>query len=168
MKRTGHVLNVFFNVASSKFPMWLLVLMELVVIVEVISRYIFRAPLGIADTTAAAMLAIIVLMGLGYTWQQRAHIRLEFVTGRLSPRARTRLRLVTVTLGILFMLVLLKGSFSLVAYSIKIDARSPSWESVHMVWFQLSMVIGYLLALFAGVAELIETVKAISNDRRKQ
>lgn len=167
MKRIGQAFNVLMTVTSGKFSMWLLVLMEIVILTEVISRYIFSSPLGIADTSAAAMLAIMVLMGLGFTWQQRAHIRLEFVTGRLSPRAQTRLRLITVTLGILFVVVLLKGSFGLVAYSAKIDARSPSWESVHLVWLQIFVVIGYALALLAAVGELIDTVKTLRSFRRR-
>ena len=100
-KSAGAVNGVFRYVC-----MGLLFFMMLLGTVDVTGRYLFNKPILGTVEIFGMLLPALVLLGLGYTQQARAHIRMETLFSRLSSRAQTILSII-VTAGALFVSVLI-------------------------------------------------------------
>lgn len=61
--------------------------------VDVVLRYIFKAPLGFSGDVGAFVLVSVVFLGLSATLEKDRHIRVELFWGRFSPTTQARLEL---------------------------------------------------------------------------
>jgi TRAP-type C4-dicarboxylate transport system permease small subunit len=73
----------------------LLFLMMALGTVDVVSRYLFNKPILGTLETFEILLPAIVLLGLGYTQGNRAHVRMEILVSHLSFRTQTVLNFLT-------------------------------------------------------------------------
>ena len=73
------------NAVSAAFVLLLMIL----VVADITGRYLFNSPVPMAYEFGSFMLVFIVFLALASTQRAGAHIRVEFVTLRLPPRART-------------------------------------------------------------------------------
>jgi TRAP-type C4-dicarboxylate transport system permease small subunit len=93
----------------------------------------------------AFMLVFIVFMGLAYSQRQKAHIRVEILTLRMSPKRRAIMDLVAFTLGILIYGAIFYETFKWSYHSFEIGEyvagliNIPKWPS------QFAVVFGALL-----------------------
>ncbi|MFC1951738.1 TRAP transporter small permease subunit [Chloroflexota bacterium] len=142
---------------------WLLVLMVLLVLVEVISRYAMHHPLMIADAVSGHLLVIIAFMGLAYTWRERGHIAIRVVVDRVSPRVAGWLRLVTLILITAFVPLLIKVFFDLTAYLYRTGTRGETTARMPMVWWEMFTVIGLAIFFVVLVIDLVRHIKAMRN-----
>jgi C4-dicarboxylate transporter DctQ subunit len=74
---------------------------------DVIMRYFFDRPQIYVDEVASFLEVLVVFGGAGYTFLAGGHVRVDLVTGRVRPVARAWLRLFTLTLGLVFLLVVI-------------------------------------------------------------
>ena len=137
---------------------WLLMVLMFMILVEVLTRYILRSPLSIAEEYGGYMLVAITFLGLGYTWKERGHVRVEWVINVLSPKAQSWLRLITVIMATAFALIMIKASYDLVSYSYLFGTRSGSWLRTPLIWPQIVLIIGAVLLFVQLIAELIRAV----------
>ncbi|MDP2930929.1 MAG: TRAP transporter small permease [Chloroflexota bacterium] len=161
MKKLDRFLDILATYASGHFAGWLVVVMTCLVMVEVVTRYVMRRPLMVADEFSGYMLAAMSFIGLAYTWKEKGHIRIEVLIGRLPRRIAKWVRLVTLLGVCVFMPVLGKAIFDLVIYSWRWDMRSASWLRTPLVWPQMLMAFGALLFLVMLIGQLIKTIHAI-------
>ena len=63
--------------------------------VDVVSRYLFNKPILGSLETFEILLPAIVLLGLGYTQENKAHVRMEIFVSHLSSRTQTVLNVLT-------------------------------------------------------------------------
>src|SRR3972149_2063491 len=78
---------------SGKAFAWLIVALTLVVCVEVFKRYILNAPTAWIFDLNNFLYGTLFMMTGAYTLAQGAHVRADFVYGRLSPRTQAALDL---------------------------------------------------------------------------
>ncbi len=161
MKRIVHIIQVITNVGSGHFSAWLIFVLMCLVLVEVLTRYVIRSPLIIADEIGAYMLIAITFIGLAFTWKERGHVRIEIVVSRLPTKVRNWLRLTTLILATVFVLVLIYAGYDLVAYSGSHGVRSGSWLRIPLQWPQMVLVIGVVLLLFQLIVELVKAKEAL-------
>lgn len=161
MNKLIHAIETISDIASGHFTGWLIVLMMALVMVEVVSRYAFRQALGVGDEFSAYMLVAISFMGLAYVSRKQAHIRITVVVSRLRPRVRKWLRLVTLTIALIFFPVLTKASYDFISYSVSHHMRSGSWLRTPLVGPQIFMFIGAALVCLQVAVELIYAVRAL-------
>ena len=55
-------------------------------LVEVLTRYILRSPLSIAEEMGGYLLVSITFMGLAYTWKEKGHVRVTLIFSRLPEK----------------------------------------------------------------------------------
>ena len=89
--------------------MWIAIaiipLMALAITFDVILRYVFNAPtIWVFDVSGYAMLWL-AFLSAPWLVRHHGHIRIEFVTMRLGPRARPRLSVLTSLIGAVTMAV---------------------------------------------------------------
>ena len=95
------------NAVSAAFVLLLMIL----VVADITGRYLFNSPVPMAYEFGSFMLVFIVFLALASTQRAGAHIRVEFVTLRLPPRARTCLDILAYCLGILVYATILWRGF---------------------------------------------------------
>ena len=84
------------DIVSGHLMGWLIVVLMCMILVEVLTRYVLRSPLSVADEYGGYMLVAMTCIGLAYTWKERGHVWVESVIKVLSPKPRSRLRLITI------------------------------------------------------------------------
>ena len=137
---------------------WLLMVLMFMILIEVLTRYILQSPLSIAEEYGGYMLVAITFVGLGYTWKERGHVRVEWVINALSLKVQSWLRLITLIMATAFALIMIKASYDLVSYSYLFGTRSGSWLRTPLIWPQIVLIIGAVLLFIQLIAELIRAV----------
>ena len=137
---------------------WLLMVLMFMILIEVLTRYILQSPLSVAEEYGGYMLVAITFLGLGYTWKERGHVRVEWVINALSLKVQSWLRLITLIMATAFALIMIKASYDLVSYSYLFGTRSGSWLRTPLIWPQIVLIIGAVLLFIQLIAELIRAV----------
>ncbi|MBI4187515.1 MAG: TRAP transporter small permease [Chloroflexi bacterium] len=162
MKRAASIMDTITNVVGGHFPGWLVVIMMLLVLTEVTARYVFNSPLRVADEIGAYMLIAIVFLGLGYTWKEKAHIRIEFVLNLVPRRVRTWMEYIVLIIITAVVLVFIYASYSLILTSLATGIRGYGWMRIPLVYPRLALVAGTVLLFVAMVIDLVRTTRSMA------
>lgn len=163
MRKLVSIIEKITDVVSGLLPAWTVFVLMVMVLAEVITRYVLNAPLSIADEFGGFMLVGITFVGLAYTWKERGHVSVEIVTNILPPKVRQWVRFFTLILATLFCLPLIAGSYELLQDSMLFGARSGSWMRTPLVYPQSVLLLGSVLLLLQLIAEVIKAVFALKN-----
>ena len=164
MKQLGRVIEGITKI-SGDFSGWLVVLMMLLLLVEVLMRYVVGQPLGIADEFAAYMLVALVYLGGAYTWKQKRHVRITALTDRLPPRVASWLRLVTLILAFGGSIILILASYGHLAFSFKVGMKSSTWVHTPLQGPQMTLMIGFILLALLLIVEITRAIMSIRSGR---
>lgn len=134
-------------------------LMMVLILVDVVSRYIVNDPLSIAEEYGGYLLVTVTCMGLAYAWQQRSHVRVEFLIRSLPVKLRHLLRLFTLLLALIFTGAMVYGAYELVHFSFLFGTRSGSWLRTPIAWPQIPIIIGAVLIFLQVFVDLILMIK---------
>ncbi|SDO88624.1 TRAP transporter small permease [Desulforhopalus singaporensis] len=163
MKKIVSIIETITNVLSGYLPALTVFLLMVMVLGEVLTRYVMQDPLSIADELGGFMLVGITFIGLAYTWKERSHVSVEIVTNMLSPGVRRWLKLFTLLLATVFCWPLIAGSYELLQDSLLFGSRSGSWMRTPLVYPQSVLLVGSVLLLLQLVAEIIKSVLELMN-----
>ncbi len=72
---------------------------------DVLMRYFLDLPQLFVDEMASFLLVGIIFWGTARTFQRGGHIQIDLLTNRLSPKVRRIFRILTLALGIIFLLI---------------------------------------------------------------
>ncbi len=148
------------DLVSGYFPGWLIVILMCVVLVEVITRYVARHPLGAASEISGLLMVLISFMGLAYTWKEKRHIRLTFVTSMLPARVRQWVRLIILAGILTFLSILSRALYVQTINAWRLGTKSFDL-AVPVAWPQLFMFIGSVLFALWVLIDIVRGVKAI-------
>ena len=84
-----------------KFVSWLCLLLILIVVVQVISRYVFQSSSIAVSELEWHLFAIIFLCSMGWTLEQEGHVRVDLLYGRYSYKVKAWVNI----FGYCFMLI---------------------------------------------------------------
>lgn len=138
---------------------WLLLVTVLVSTANAVVRKAFSIGSNAWLELQWYLFAAVFLLGAGYTFLHNAHVRIDFISGRLSARARNVIDIV----GIVVFLTPLCWLMIQLSWPLFVNA----WESGEMSqnagglirWpVQLLIPVGMALLLAQGAAELIKRV----------
>ena len=139
---------------------WLNVALIVVIITQVVLRYVFSSGLVILEELQWHLYGVGIMIGLSYCSIHDAHIRLDLLHHGFSQRRKE----VIDFLGTLFLLmpmviIMLMHSWPFVAESFRINEASDSVVGLPYRWFIKSFLpIGFGLLGLAGVSRLIRAV----------
>ena len=163
MRKAIYIIEKMTNLVSGQIPAWTVFLLMVMVLVEVIARYVLIAPLSIADEYGGYMLVAVTFVGLGYTWKEGGHVSVEFITNILPPRVKLWLRFFTLIAATAFCWPLIVSSYELLQSSILFGARSGSWLRTPLVYPQSVLLIGSVLLLLQLIAEIMKAIVAFKH-----
>lgn len=137
---------------------YLALAMFLILIFEVIARYLFSSPTIWAMELTQMLFGAYIMLSGGYLLVQRGHINVDIFYSRLPPRARAATDIATSFLLFLFMLVLLKEGWALATDAVaRMETSHSAWNPP--LWpLKLMIPTGALLLLLQGLARLLSDV----------
>src|SRR5262245_33091198 len=100
------------NLWVGRFAMGLFFVLAAIMLTSTLSRVLFGVPVNWALEMSQFVLSAYYLLGGAYATQQDAHVRMDLVYGRLSPRHRASIDAFTIVFVIFFLGVLLWGAVS--------------------------------------------------------
>jgi TRAP-type C4-dicarboxylate transport system permease small subunit len=139
--------------AATRIAVALLLAMMFVVIMwEVVARYVLASPAFWTEEFARYVMFYLVLVGSSVAIRQEAHPALRLITDKFSPRLRFLWRLLLdILIVIVLLMILVKG------ISMAVDewiGRTPALR-VRFFWVYLALPIGALLMMVQIVAKYV-------------
>jgi len=136
-----------------------------VLVWEVLMRYVFGRPTIWAHELSALLYAVFFLLGGAYTLRWKAHICVDVLYVRLSPRARACLDLFTWLFFYFFCAVLLwQGSESAWRSFLRMERASTVWEPY--IWpVKFCIPVAAFLILAQGITKTIGDVYLVFSGR---
>ena len=149
------------DVLSGHLQAGIIFFLMVMLLVEVLTRYILRSPLSIAEEMGGYLLVAITFMGLAYTWKEKGHVRVSLLISRLPHKFAHLLRFITLILATLFTIPLIKASYDLISDSLLFESRSGSWLRTPLAYPQTIMLIGAIMLFLQLIAEIIKAIIAM-------
>jgi TRAP-type C4-dicarboxylate transport system permease small subunit len=141
---------------SGYFQAFLLFLLMIMILLEVLTRYVLRAPLGISDEMGGYILVAVTFMGLAYTWKEDGHVRVDLLVSRMPKKIVKWVRLINLFLATAFTIPVMKASYDLLNDSLLFASRSGSWLRTPLVYPQTILLVGSVLIFLQLIAEIIK------------
>ena len=126
---------------------------------EVVSRYVLRDPLILADEFGGYALVAITFLGLAYCARENGHIRITFLVERLRPANAGGIRLATLALGVAFVALAAWVSWQFLGDSFARNMRSNSMLMTPLKWPQMAIPAGFTLFALILLARLVKAVQ---------
>ena len=153
--------------ASAMASATIVVVLMVLVTADVTGRYVFNNPVPMTYEVGAFMLVFVVFLGMAYTQRMGSHIRVEFLTLRMTPKVRASFNLLAYTLGILLYGAIFYQGFRWAYDGFQIGeyvaglVNIPKWPSMFVVPFGALLLCfqffadwlrhaGELVAMFRG------------------
>lgn len=157
LRRSVDALNEW----TGKVAAWLIIPLTLIVVLDVILRYVFNKPTIWAWDVNVQLLGALVILGAGYCLLHNAHVGVDVLVLRFSPRKRAIIDLITGLFFVFAIGVLLWKTASAAWASLQIrEAYSSYWEPP-IYPFKMLMVVGILLLLLQGIAKFIRDLGVV-------
>ncbi len=129
--------------------------------IEVVTRYVLRQPLILCDEFGGYSLLAITFLGLAYCAKEKGHIRITFLVERISAKTSGRIRVLTLTLSLIYIGIASKVSWDFLILSSKRGMRSNSWLMTPLQWPQMVIPIGCTLFFLVLLVQLMRTIRDV-------
>jgi len=138
--------------------------MAILVFIEIVGRSLFGFSTLIADEYSVYFMVALVMFGLMQTFRENRFIRMDFFYDRFFGGARVRMVLdpILLTVGIVYLSFLIRGSIKMVELSYRLNSSSI-YISETPLWIpQITMPIGLSFLLAQFIIELLKRLIEIS------
>lgn len=136
-----------------------LILIILLTMVEVVSRYIMKNPLILCDEFGGYSLVLITFLGLAYCWRENGHIKITFLVDKLPTNIVRIIRIISLSLILFYIGLSTKVSWIFLVGSFKRNIRSNSFLMTPLKWPQMVIPIGFSLLLLVLIFEFYKVIK---------
>lgn len=143
------------------FAMYLIYVMIGVLLFDVLSDKGFGIVQNWTVETAQFTFAAYYFMGGAKTMKDDSHVRLDLIYGRLSPRGRAAIDMVTIWLVVFYLGVMLWGALSSLGYSWATNQRLPSLWAPSLVPIKILMVACIILMLLQCLSIFFKDVAVV-------
>ncbi|CAB1076123.1 hypothetical protein D1AOALGA4SA_3921 [Olavius algarvensis Delta 1 endosymbiont] len=167
LQKVIKIIETLTDIFSGRLQAAIIFLLMVMLLVEVLTRYILRSPLSIAEEMGGYLLVSITFMGLAYTWKEKGHVRVTLIFSRLPPRIARPIRFITLILATAFTVPLVKACWDLLADSMLFESRSGSWLRTPLVYPQTILLVGAVLLLLQLLVEILKAVMAMKQSEEK-
>ena len=163
IRRVSRVLDVIINGLA-----WVgagaMVIMVLVVVSNVVGRYVFRQPVLGAVEMVGLLTVIVVFCVLAFTESERAHIVVDIVLSRLRGRTKAILASVMCFLGAVFFIIMGLQGWDLMWSNLFPTMRTTGVLSLPFAPFMFIMAFGCVLF---GLELLVHTFSILASGERE-
>lgn len=144
------------NLWVAKVMNWAVVLLFLLLMTDVIMRYVAGSPIQWSQQLSKLLFGVYAIMGGGYLLARRGHVNVDLFYANFSRRKKAFVDILTSFLFFLLLYVLLTESWGMAADSVE------RWEVDHLAIWQAPLwpskcliVVAAVLLLLQGIVKLI-------------
>jgi len=134
-------------------------IMLILVVANVLSRYLFNAPITGAFEVTEALMVVIIMLGLALTQYHGGHIRVSIVTRRLPPALARFSRISALLLGAVFFAWCAYASWKFALQSYSFDERE--WGSITFPLYPFKFVV-FLGVILLAIQFALDTIAEIA------
>ena len=143
---------------------WLALVIVVLMSVNVILRYLFSIGSVWGQELEWHLLVPLILFGSAYALRHGEHVRVDIVYGRLSPKTRTRVDLLSALLAVAIAALFVWLSLHYVEQAYVIDEGSPDPGGLpHRYLLKSLLPIGFALFLVQGIAWALRSWRALKS-----
>jgi TRAP-type mannitol/chloroaromatic compound transport system permease small subunit len=152
---------------NARIFQWLCVALVLLLSYEVTMRYVFNAPTIWVMQMSMMVGGSLIVMGWSYVHQQKAHVRVDVVYGRLSRKWQSIVNTVGALLFFFPFVGLLVYRAAIQAeYSLRMGERMSETAWYPPVFpMRVVVLIGLSLFLLQGIAQFVRDVQTLSRGK---
>jgi len=132
-----------------------------IIIYEVFARYIFRWPTVWEIEASVFLIIFTTFVGSAFALKNNAHIRMDMIEERLSPRARRKLALVTSVLSFAFCVVASFKGWQMWWEAYRLGWRSDSVWAPPLAIPYLFLPIGFALMSLQYIALIAKQIEQL-------
>lgn len=143
------------------FAMYLIYVMIAVLLLDVVTDKLLGLTQNWVIEFAQFTLAAFYFMGGPKTLKDNDHVRMDLIYANLTERGKARIDAVTIFVLMFYLVIMLWGSMSSLAYSWETDQRLPSLWAPSLVPIKVLMVACLMLMLMQSVALFIRHIATI-------
>ena len=130
----------------------LLILMFIVVMIGIVSRYIFRAPIFGTDELARYLMFYMVMLGSAVAFREEKHPALLFIIQKFPTRFVKVWNVIKDTILIIILIIIFKEGCNIALNGIMM--KTPALR-ISSFWIYLALPVGALLMIFQIIANYI-------------
>ena len=134
--------------------------------IEVLLRYIFNRPTIWAWEVNIQLMASMVTLGAGYALLHGAHVKMDAIVDRFSPRTRALIDLITAVLFFFICLIIIYESVILAWRSIEVREVIPSPLASPIYVLKSLVPVSVFLLLLQGTAKFIRDLDIVISSKR--
>jgi len=153
---------------TSKLSLWgaylasiLLILLVILIMTEIIGRHFFDTSTMIADEYSGYLYLASIFLGLAYTFEKNAHIRINIITSKLSKKSNKYIDIFTSIITNTVLLFILYRTILFTYDSYEMEMLSENVSETPLYFTQLVMPLGIILFI---LTVLTFTIKKINDD----
>ena len=144
---------------------WLTLVLVLVVVFDVVIRYVFNESSVAMQELEWHLFAILFLMGIAYTLQQDDHVRVDLFYSKFNVKQKAWLNIAgTIIFLIPFSLLIIYASQNYVLNSLAMNESSPDPGGLPARYILKAFIpISFLFLLLQGASLLFKSIIEIKN-----
>ena len=154
------------NRVVGRFAMYMIFAMIGLLLFSSISKTFFLPTIWTLEMAQFSMAAY-YLLGGAYYMQLNAHVRMDLLYGRWSPKGKAFADSITAFCLVFYLVMLLYGAFSSTEYALQYGEESYSSWAPYMAPIKIIMTFGVVLMLLQAIAIFftdLATVRGIDID----
>ncbi len=145
------------------FAMYLIFAIMGVLLYSSIMKAVAIPPLWTLEMAQFLMVGYYMLGG-GWSLQNDAHVRMDLIYGRWSPRRRAAIDAVTILFLIFYLAMLLYGGFSSTSYALHYGEKSYSAWAPYMAPIKIVMCVGIVFMILQALAQFFRDVARLRGE----
>lgn len=150
-----------FNTRVGKIIEYGIFVMLALMLIETFSRTVLNSPTEWSLELGRYVLGAYFTIGSGYILLCERHVRMDALYSRWSARRRAAFDLATFSVGIIFLIVLLRGSIDAAHYAMRFNQHSSSAWAPPLVPIKIIFVFGISLLLLQMIALFIKDLSIV-------
>ncbi len=144
--------------------MYLIFAMVAILLLDAITRNVIDIPMHWGIEAAQFTLAAYYFLGGATTIKNNDHVRMDLFYGKLSPRGRDWMDLVTIGCLLFYLVVMLIGSISSLSYAIETNEKRFSMWNPSMIPIKVLMTICIVLMILQTISMIFKHVAALRGE----
>jgi TRAP-type mannitol/chloroaromatic compound transport system permease small subunit len=155
-----------FNRKEGEWSALLIIPLTIVVIYEVIMRYVFNAPTVWGFEATTFIYGVHFMLGLAYTAVHDGHVKVDIFTSRAKPRTQAILVILTnliIFLPVFSCMTIWAWKYA-VTSTVQRELNSTSWAPA--IWpFKLIMAIAFSFLLIQGISTVLKAIITLRSEK---
>ncbi len=147
---------------------WLIAILIVAILVQVILRYVFGKSFVVLEEIQWHIFAVIIMLGLSYSYVKDSHIRLDILQSKFSRSTREKIEIIgTVCFLWPMIFIFFMHGLAFVSDSFRVGEGSDAPMGLGYRWVIKSIIpIGFFLLFVGSLSRLRQAIYYLKNRKK--